>query len=62
MRLMSDAREAAWGVVQQSISELDFDFEGYAAKHFERLLEAAGRPTYAEWLTVAGGDVGGQTA
>ena len=26
MRIMSDAREAAWGVVQGAISELDFDF------------------------------------
>ena len=30
MRLMSDTREAAWGVVQGVISELDFDFAGYA--------------------------------
>ncbi len=44
MRLLSDAREAAWGVVQASVSELDFDFEGYAGRHFERLLEAAGQP------------------
>ena len=42
MRLMSDAREAAWGVVQGVISTLDFDFAGYAAQHFER-LEAAQR-------------------
>ncbi len=27
MRIVSDAREAAWGVVQGVISELDFDFE-----------------------------------
>ncbi len=30
MRVLSDAREAAWGVVQATVSELDFDFEGYA--------------------------------
>ncbi len=40
MRVMSDAREAAWGVVQAAISELDFDFDSYAAEHFERLREA----------------------
>ena len=34
---MSDFREAMWGVVQTSVSELDFDFRGYAGKHFERL-------------------------
>jgi thiamine kinase-like enzyme len=37
MRFMSDFREAMWGVVQQGISDLDFDFEDYARRHFERL-------------------------
>ena len=37
MRFMSDFREAMWGVVQQGISQLDFDFKEYAAKHFARL-------------------------
>jgi thiamine kinase-like enzyme len=37
MRFMSDFREAMWGVVQQGISELDFDFDDYACKHFARL-------------------------
>jgi thiamine kinase-like enzyme len=40
MRLMSDAREAAWGVVQGVVSTLDFDFEAYATRHFDRLLAA----------------------
>jgi len=38
MRFMSDFREAMWGVVQQGISDLDFDFEGYATRHFDRAL------------------------
>ena len=38
MRFMSDFREAMWGVVQQGISELDFDFAGYAERHFARVL------------------------
>jgi thiamine kinase-like enzyme len=38
MRFMSDFREAMWGVVQQGISELDFDFAGYAEQHFGRAL------------------------
>ena len=41
MRFMSDFREAMWGVVQQAISELDFDFEAYADEHFERLERTA---------------------
>jgi thiamine kinase-like enzyme len=41
MRLMSDFREAMWGVVQQAISKLDEDFVAYADKHFARLLSNA---------------------
>jgi thiamine kinase-like enzyme len=37
MKFMSDFREAMWGVLQSGISELDFDFRGYASKHFDRL-------------------------
>jgi thiamine kinase-like enzyme len=53
MRIVSDLREAMWGVLQQSISALDFDFDGYAAKHFERLRESATDPRYARWLVEA---------
>jgi thiamine kinase-like enzyme len=43
MMFMSDFREAMWGVVQSGISDLDFDFDDYAAKHFARLdPDAAG--------------------
>ena len=41
LRFMSDFREAMWGVLQQGISELDFDFADYAARHFERLRRTA---------------------
>jgi thiamine kinase-like enzyme len=41
MRFMSDFREAMWGVVQQTISALDFDFAAYADEHFERLERTA---------------------
>ena len=44
MRFMSDFREAMWGVVQQGISELDFDFADYAGSHFERLRATADDP------------------
>jgi thiamine kinase-like enzyme len=40
-KLVSDAREGAWGVVQGCLSELDFDFEDYADKHFTRMLKSA---------------------
>jgi thiamine kinase-like enzyme len=53
MRIVSDAREAAWGVVQRSISELEFDFDEYADKHFTRLSRAAEDPRLQEWLHAA---------
>jgi thiamine kinase-like enzyme len=53
MRVLSDAREAAWGTVQGVLSELDFDFEGYAAEHFERLLGAVSGPGFGDWLAAA---------
>lgn len=46
MRFMSDFREAMWGVVQQGISELDFDFVAYADRHFERLARTAADPSF----------------
>jgi len=50
MRFMSDFREAMWGVVQSAVSELDFDFTGYATKHFDRLREQAADPRFERWL------------
>lgn len=54
MRLMSDVREAAWGVVQGSLSDLDFDFAGYAESHFSRLRAATGDGQLERLLTAAG--------
>ena len=50
MRFMSDFREAMWGVVQQGISELDFDFVEYAREHFERLEQTAADSAFREAL------------
>ena len=56
MQVMSDLREAMWGVVQQGISTLEFDFAGYAARHFDRLLVNAGRPGFRHALATAAED------
>jgi len=53
MRVLSDFREAMWGVLQQGVSTLDFDFRSYAAEHFDRLLDAAGRPAFERALEAA---------
>jgi thiamine kinase-like enzyme len=53
MRVLSDFREAMWGVLQQGISTLDVDFVAYAAEHFDRLLTVASRPAFERALTDA---------
>ena len=53
MRLMSDFREAMWGVVQGAISELDHDFAAYADEHFTRLIAGAADPQVRRWLQEA---------
>jgi thiamine kinase-like enzyme len=55
MRVLSDFREAMWGVLQQGISTLDVDFREYAAEHFDRLLGTAARPAFERALTDAAG-------
>ncbi len=55
MRVLSDAREAAWGVVQGVVSELEFDFGGYAGEHFERLSSTVTGPDFEEWLALVRG-------
>jgi thiamine kinase-like enzyme len=50
MRFMSDFREAMWGLVQQGIAELDFDFASYASEHFARLEATAAEPRFAAAL------------
>jgi thiamine kinase-like enzyme len=53
MRIMSDFREGMWGVVQQGLSTLDFDFVDYAERHLQRCRRSAEDPSYAAWLREA---------
>jgi thiamine kinase-like enzyme len=53
MRVMSDFREAMWGVVQRTVSEIDFDFDAYAGEHFERLLATVRDPRFNPLLAEA---------
>ena len=55
MRIVSDFREAMWGVLQQGVSTLDVDFVGYAAEHFDRLLANAATPDFEHALHAAAG-------
>jgi hypothetical protein len=56
MRVVSDFREAMWGVLQQGISSLDVDFVAYAAEHFDRLLRNGATPAFERSLREAARD------
>jgi thiamine kinase-like enzyme len=55
MRVMSDFREAMWGVVQQGLSTLDIDYVEYARKHFDRLSTTMADDRFGDWLETARG-------
>ena len=55
MRVVSDFREAMWGVLQQGVSTLDVDFVAYAGGSFDRLLRNAATPRFEEALTQVAG-------
>lgn len=50
MKVVSDLREATWGLVQIGISKLDFDFRGYADKFFGRVMENVQNPLWKQWI------------
>jgi thiamine kinase-like enzyme len=50
MKMLSDLREAAWGLVQIGISKLDFDFRAYADKFYGRAFAQIHDPHWVEWL------------
>ena len=50
MKILSDLREATWGMVQIGISKLDFDFCEYADKFFGRVIDNIHNPHWNEYL------------
>lgn len=50
MKIMSDLREATWGLVQIGISKLDFDYREYADKFFGRVMENIHHPHWGNWI------------
>jgi thiamine kinase-like enzyme len=58
MRFMSDFREAMWGAVQSTISDLDFDFAAYCEQHFDRMRELADGGRLERLLEEAGDAAG----
>ena len=55
MRVVSDFREAMWGVLQQGVSSLDVDFVDYASSRFERLLSNAAAARFKAAIGELGG-------
>jgi thiamine kinase-like enzyme len=53
MRIVSDLREGMWGVLQGAISDLEFDFGGYADEHLRRGAAALDDPRVEGWLEAA---------
>jgi len=51
MKIMSDLREAMWGIVQIGVSKLDFDYVGYARKYFDRFEAGVRGSKYWQRLT-----------
>jgi thiamine kinase-like enzyme len=45
-RAAAEYREGMWGVVQQVLSDIDFDFAGYAEAHLAAMLDS----DWEEWL------------
>jgi thiamine kinase-like enzyme len=50
LRIMSDFREAMWGVVQQGLRTTDADYVAYADTFFARLRERASDERYPSWI------------
>lgn len=53
MKIISELREAMWGVLQLAISELDVDFSQYAKDHAARLEELAAAVDLDELVAAA---------
>ena len=53
MKMLSDLREAMWGMVQVTISALDYDFVAYGRKHFDRYAQQLEDPRLSRWLADA---------
>jgi len=50
LKIISDFREAMWAMVQMGISELEFDFCGYANKYFVRTELGMRDEKWQKWL------------
>ena len=48
--LMSDVGWTLWGAIQAKVSQIDYDFWGYATGRWERAQSILDSPAFGEWL------------
>ncbi|MCW3000315.1 MAG: phosphotransferase [Solirubrobacterales bacterium] len=53
MLIVSDLREALWGITQRTLSDLDVDYGRYAGDHLARLRRRLASGDIEEWITLA---------
>jgi thiamine kinase-like enzyme len=53
MKIVSDARESTWALIQLGISTIDFDYAEYARQHLDRLLATAAEPGHRDLVAAA---------
>lgn len=56
--LMADVGWTLWAAIQAEISEIDFDFWGWAVERWDRALTVFGAEELPRWLRQAAGDQG----
>jgi thiamine kinase-like enzyme len=62
LRFMSAFRETMWGLVQQNISQLDFDYRAYSEEYFRRMRDMTRDPRFGEWFDILSAADGGGRA
>jgi thiamine kinase-like enzyme len=50
MKIVSDAREGIWAMVQTRLSSLEFDFADYGTRHLERFMVHSAAAEVKTWL------------
>jgi hypothetical protein len=48
--IMSDVGWGLWAAIQAKISEIDYDFWGWATERWERAVAKLDSPDYPAWL------------
>jgi hypothetical protein len=61
MKLVSEMREAMWGVVQLAVSTLDFDYAAYCRERSDHFFALLAEMEFATLIRLASQDDGPKT-